>query len=168
MRVHSTDSYEWKLARNSNHIKMGRERGVFKLSVTQPPLAIVCHEFNHLTVFPFTALGWSEMSVSTSSYFCKKLFCRQLIHRILQYPFGSCPSQSWMGSAQKGKKPFVLVCLFVFLFYLAKKSIAEHLGAFHSTKIPVWNFGNFKCPMKWYIPVAQTRPKPKRVWLLFL
>ena len=35
--------------------------------------------------YPFTALGWSEMSVSTSCYFCKKLFCRQLIHRILQY-----------------------------------------------------------------------------------
>ena len=39
----------------------------------------------YLPTYPFTALGWSEMSVSTSCYFCKKLFCRQLIHRILQY-----------------------------------------------------------------------------------
>ena len=31
------------------------------------------------------------------------------------------------------------------------------LGAFHSTKIPVWNFGNSTCP--------KTRPKPPRVWL---
>ena len=42
------------------------------------------------------------------------------------------------------------------------------LGAFHSTKIPVRNFGNSTCLMGQYIPVAQTRPKPPRVWLLFL
>ena len=35
-------------------------------------------------------------------------------------------------------------------------------GAFHSTKIPVWNFGNFTCSMERYIPVAQTRSKPPR------
>ena len=33
-------------------------------------------------------------------------------------------------------------------------------GAFHSTKITVWYFGNFKCPMERYIPVAKTWPKP--------
>ena len=42
------------------------------------------------------------------------------------------------------------------------------LLAFHSTKIPVWNFGNFTCSRERYIPVAQNRPKPPRVWLLFL
>ena len=41
-------------------------------------------------------------------------------------------------------------------------------GAFHSTKIPVWNFGISTSPMDRYTPVAQTRPKPPRVWLLFL
>ena len=44
----------------------------------------------------------------------------------------------------------------------------ETWGAFHSTKIPIWNFRNFTCPMELYIPVTQTRPKPPRVWLLFL
>ena len=44
----------------------------------------------------------------------------------------------------------------------------EFLGAFHSTKIPVWNFGNFTCPMERYITVARNQPKPPRVWLLFL
>ena len=40
---------------------------------------------------------------------------------------------------------------------------------FHSTKIPVRNFGtNFTCPVERYIPVAKTRPKQPRVWLLFL
>ena len=39
-------------------------------------------------------------------------------------------------------------------------------GTFHSTKIPVWNFRNFTCPMELCIPVAQTPPKPPRVWLL--
>ena len=42
------------------------------------------------------------------------------------------------------------------------------MGAFHSTKIPVWNFGNFTCLMERYIPVAQTRPKPPRVLSLWL
>ena len=37
-------------------------------------------------------------------------------------------------------------------------------GAFHSTKIPVGNFGNSTCSMERHIPVAQTRPKPQRVW----
>ena len=41
-------------------------------------------------------------------------------------------------------------------------------GAFHSTKIPVWNFGNFTCSMERCISVAQTRPKPPRVLLLWL
>ena len=43
-------------------------------------------------------------------------------------------------------------------------------GTFHSTKIPVWNFGNSMCPMEQYIPVAhvKTWPKPLRIWLLFL
>ena len=36
-------------------------------------------------------------------------------------------------------------------------------GTFHSTKIPVWNFGNFTCLMERYIPVSQTGPKPPRV-----
>ena len=40
--------------------------------------------------------------------------------------------------------------------------------AFNSTKIQVWNFGSSTCPMERYVPVAQTRPKPPRVWLLFL
>ena len=44
----------------------------------------------------------------------------------------------------------------------------EITDAFHSTRIPVWNFGNSTCPGERYIPVAQTRPKPPRVWLLFL
>ena len=44
----------------------------------------------------------------------------------------------------------------------------EFLGAFHSTKIPVWNFGNFTCPMERYITVARNQPKPPRVWLFFL
>ena len=42
------------------------------------------------------------------------------------------------------------------------------LGAFHSTKIPVRNFGNSTCLTGRYIPAAQSRPKPPRVWLLFL
>ena len=29
------------------------------------------------------------------------------------------------------------------------------LGTFHSTEIPVWNFGNFTCPMERYILVAR-------------
>ena len=42
-------------------------------------------------------------------------------------------------------------------------------GVFHSTKIPVRNFEtDFTCPMERYIPVAKTRPKQPRVWLLFL
>ena len=36
-----------------------------------------------------------------------------------------------------------------------------------SGKNLVWNFRNFMCPMEWYIPVAQTQPKPPCVWLLF-
>ena len=39
------------------------------------------------------------------------------------------------------------------------------LGAFHSIKIPVWNFGNSTCPMEQSLPVAKTRPKAPRVWL---
>ena len=39
-------------------------------------------------------------------------------------------------------------------------------GAFHSTKISVWNFGNPTSSMEQYIPVAQTRPKAPRVLLL--
>ena len=46
--------------------------------------------------------------------------------------------------------------------------ICNCLGSFHSTKIPVRNFGNSTCPMERYIPVAQTRTKAPRVWLLFL
>ena len=42
-------------------------------------------------------------------------------------------------------------------------SMKKTKGAFHSTKILVWNFGNFTCPIKRYIPVAQTRPKPSRI-----
>ena len=42
------------------------------------------------------------------------------------------------------------------------------LGDFHSTKIPVRNFGNSTCLTRRYIPAAQTRPEPPRVWLLFL
>ena len=45
-------------------------------------------------------------------------------------------------------------------------SIANH-GRFHSTKIPVLNFQSSTCPMEQYIPVAHTRRKPPRVWLLF-
>ena len=42
-------------------------------------------------------------------------------------------------------------------------------GVFHSTKIPVRNFGtDFTCQMERYILVAKTRPKQPRVWLLFL
>ena len=44
----------------------------------------------------------------------------------------------------------------------------ERHADFNSTKIPVQNFGNSTCPMKWYISVAQTSPKPPCVWLLFL
>ena len=33
------------------------------------------------------------------------------------------------------------------------------LGAFDSTKIPVWNFRNFTRSMKRYIPISQIRPK---------
>ena len=41
-------------------------------------------------------------------------------------------------------------------------------GAFHSTKIPIWNLGNFMCPVGRYIPFARTGYKPVRVWLLYL
>ena len=41
-------------------------------------------------------------------------------------------------------------------------------GFFHSTKIPVWNFGNSTCQMERNIPVRQTQSKPLHVWLLFL
>ena len=47
-------------------------------------------------------------------------------------------------------------------------SMKKTKGAFHSTKILVWNFGNFTCPIKQYIPVAQTWPKPSRIWSLYL
>ena len=39
----------------------------------------------------------------------------------------------------------------------APNQVEPRGGAFHSTKILVWNFGNFTCPMERYIPVAQTR-----------
>ena len=47
------------------------------------------------------------------------------------------------------------------------KFLSKAWGAFHSTKIPVWNFGNSMCPMEWYILAAQIRPKPgcKRIVL---
>ena len=39
------------------------------------------------------------------------------------------------------------------------------VGAFHSPKIPVWNFGNSTCRLvERYIPDAQTWPRPPRVW----
>ena len=38
-------------------------------------------------------------------------------------------------------------------------------GAFHSTEISVRKFGNSTCPIERYIPIAQTRPAPLRVWL---
>ena len=41
-------------------------------------------------------------------------------------------------------------------------------GAFHLTNTPIWNFGKSTWPMQRYIPVAHTRPKPPRVWLLLL
>ena len=44
--------------------------------------------------------------------------------------------------------------------YTCKNAQRGIWGAFHSTKIPVWNFGNFTSSMERYIPVAQTRPKP--------
>ena len=46
--------------------------------------------------------------------------------------------------------------------------ICNCLGSFHSTKIPVRNFGNSTCPMEGYIPVAQTQTKAPRILLLFL
>ena len=48
------------------------------------------------------------------------------------------------------------------------KFLRGTLHAFHWTKIPVLNFGNFACPIEQYIPVVQTRLKPPHVWLLFL
>ena len=36
----------------------------------------------------------------------------------------------------------------------------ETKGAFHSTKIPVLNFGNFTCPMEWYGTFRLHRPDP--------
>ena len=47
--------------------------------------------------------------------------------------------------------------------YTCKNAQRGIWGAFHSTKIPVWNFANFTCSTERYIPVAQTRPKPPRV-----
>ena len=45
--------------------------------------------------------------------------------------------------------------------------IPKPRGAFHLTKIPVWNFGNFTRPMERYISVAHTRQaKQPHVWLL--
>ena len=52
--------------------------------------------------------------------------------------------------------------------FSTKVVFGDTLGAFHSTEIPVGNFGNCTCAVKLYIPVAQTRPKSSRVWLLFL
>ena len=37
-------------------------------------------------------------------------------------------------------------------------------GAFHSTQIPVWDFGNSNCPMEQYIPVAQTQDPSRRTF----
>ena len=39
------------------------------------------------------------------------------------------------------------------------------MGAFYSRKIADENFWNSTCQMERYNPVAQTRPKPARVWL---
>ena len=41
----------------------------------------------------------------------------------------------------------------------SQNPVKSCMGAFHSTKTPVWNFGNFMRSMERYIPVAQTRPK---------
>ena len=46
--------------------------------------------------------------------------------------------------------------------------VREGKGAFHSTKIAVWNLGNFMCPVERYIRVARTRLKPLHFLLLYL
>ena len=53
----------------------------------------------------------------------------------------------------------------ILVFWIGGRFNREIKGAFHSTKIPVRNFGNFACSMERCIPVAQTRPKPPRVLL---
>ena len=57
---------------------------------------------------------------------------------------------------------------FPFFYFIYPYQFSFTLCAFHSTKFPVWNFGNSTCQMERYIPVTQTRPKPPRVSLLFL
>ena len=42
----------------------------------------------------------------------------------------------------------------------------EITDAFHSTRIPVWNFGNSTCPVERHIPVVQTRPTARLVIVL--
>ena len=57
---------------------------------------------------------------------------------------------------------------FSFFYFIYPYQFSFTLCAFHSTKIPVWNFGNSTCQMERFITVTQTRPKPPRVSLLFL
>ena len=47
---------------------MGQEERGLEAFFTQPPLVIVCREFNQLSFdgYTFMALQWSEMSVSIS------------------------------------------------------------------------------------------------------
>ena len=38
---------------NSKYIKMGREEGGFQAFLTQPPLVIVCHAVERLSIYSF-------------------------------------------------------------------------------------------------------------------
>ena len=57
---------------------------------------------------------------------------------------------------------------FPFFFFIYPYQFSFTLCAFHSTKIPVWNFGNSTCQMERYIPVTQTRSKPPHVFFVVL
>ena len=61
---------------------------------------------------------------------------------------------------------YILVWVVTLTLYWGYQS--HSLMVHHSTKIPVWKFGNSMHPMERYIPVEQTQPKPQCVWLLYL
>ena len=72
---------------------------------------------------------------------------RQIPHKALGR-FGGCRLNQLITIR---KRPESGVCV------TAKKS----KGAFQSTNIPCRNFGNSTCQMERYIPVAETRSKPR-------
>ena len=121
-------------------------------------LVIIIKFFNQvLTSTTVCLYSGFEISLSNSSTFSWKFLSRCVISDKV----GSCQQKV----RKTCESPLVSRHLHVRDY---NKLVRRYDGRFPFNKNSGLNFGNSTFPMERYIPVAQTRPKPPRVWLLLV